>query len=683
MQSVTNCDGCEAITVMLSVPFRGGSGVPGTLGVLAALLLACVGLIISPAAVGADQGAAAPAAEQSGGGTRGWLGVVVKDLTPEAEQRLGVRGAQGVAVMGVTAGGPAEAAGVTLDDVIVEFDATPTRDAKTLVSLVRSSPPGKVVSIKVIREKGEVVLSGTVGKEPQVAQRAAAELEAGVKAFNQKDYAAAFKHLEPLAAAGNARAQSLVGWMYLAGQGAPRDDKEALTWTRKAAEQGEGSAQYRLGWMYLNGRAVPKNDNDALIWVRRAVEQGNAAGQDLLGGMYEHGRGVPKDMAEAVRWYRKAAQGGDPDAVKSLERLKQIVRRLDDEEQTRRLAQAGDRAEEAGNFREAVKEYVAALQSAPEGTTVEQELREKIINLVSKLDPPPALPEAAERHMIRAATAAKIAKSDKDIRDAIAELEKALRLAPWLADGYYNVAILKERVSDYLGAIASLKLYLLTPRAAADAPDVRKKIIALEYLAERSGKKPAAGVKPSISGGAVSDSPVAMTGDMWVYKSYNTVNGWGTTRYRVIGTGDNEIRLEHLFFQYENVTTLTKDWNLVSTRGRSGGFTYSPFEPLYRFPLEPGKRWRESYRQEGAGGPFAHELAAEVKGWETVTVPAGTFDALRIDYTNQTTGGITATTTRSLWYSPQVKWVVRDEFYFNSTNYRWKYLYELERYQVQ
>ena len=48
--------------------------------------------------------------------------------------------------------------------------------------------------------------------------------------------------------------------MYAFGLGVIKDDKEAVKWYRKAAEQGDASSQYLLGWMYSNGRGVIKDD---------------------------------------------------------------------------------------------------------------------------------------------------------------------------------------------------------------------------------------------------------------------------------------------------------------------------------------------------------------------------------------------------------------------------------------
>lgn len=60
-------------------------------------------------------------------------------------------------------------------------------------------------------------------------------------AYERKDYASAFREFSPLAEQGDATAQSFLGEMYGNGQGVAKDEQQAVTWYRKAAEQGGAS----------------------------------------------------------------------------------------------------------------------------------------------------------------------------------------------------------------------------------------------------------------------------------------------------------------------------------------------------------------------------------------------------------------------------------------------------------
>jgi hypothetical protein len=151
----------------------------------------------------------------------------------------------------------------------------------------------------------------------------------------------------------------------------------------------------------------------------------------------------------------------------------------------------GRAAEQAGKLREALAHYVAALQSVSEGSADDQRLRETIITLVQKLSPAPAIPEEARRFSVRAQIAIKEAKSTADFDEAAREFGKALRVAPWWPDGYFNQGVAWEKAGKYTEAIRSLKFYLLAAPGAADAEKIKEQIYALEYRQEKAQKETA------------------------------------------------------------------------------------------------------------------------------------------------------------------------------------------------
>ncbi len=75
--------------------------------------------------------------------------------------------------------------------------------------------------------------------------------------------------------------------------------------------------------MYETGRGgLPKDQAQAVSWYRKAADAGDARAMANLGAMYETGRGgLPMDDAQAVSWYRKAAQLGNTEAQQALKRL--------------------------------------------------------------------------------------------------------------------------------------------------------------------------------------------------------------------------------------------------------------------------------------------------------------------------------------------------------------------------
>jgi uncharacterized protein len=115
-----------------------------------------------------------------------------------------------------------------------------------------------------------LVLATVLGITAAGAARADT-LGAGSAAFSRSDYGTAARLLLPLAERGNARAQTMVGFMYATGRGLPQAYDAAGYWYRLAAEQGDTTAQYLLGLAYDKGQGVPQNEIAAYKWLNLAA----------------------------------------------------------------------------------------------------------------------------------------------------------------------------------------------------------------------------------------------------------------------------------------------------------------------------------------------------------------------------------------------------------------------------
>jgi len=102
--------------------------------------------------------------KEKGKVTRGWLGVYVQRLTPEAAENLGIPGRRGALVSEVTSGGPAGKAGVRSGDVIVAFNGKEIKDEHDLPQAVASTKPGKSVNVRLLREGKEVTVAVTIAE---------------------------------------------------------------------------------------------------------------------------------------------------------------------------------------------------------------------------------------------------------------------------------------------------------------------------------------------------------------------------------------------------------------------------------------------------------------------------------------------------------------------------------------
>ncbi len=98
--------------------------------------------------------------------SRGWLGVMIQDLTKELAESFGMKMAEGALIAGVEKGGPADKAGMEPSDVVLKFDGKPVNSASELPLLVGETKPGKIVAVQVWRKGVAKDLSMTVAEAP-------------------------------------------------------------------------------------------------------------------------------------------------------------------------------------------------------------------------------------------------------------------------------------------------------------------------------------------------------------------------------------------------------------------------------------------------------------------------------------------------------------------------------------
>jgi tetratricopeptide (TPR) repeat protein len=131
---------------------------------------------------------------------------------------------------------------------------------------------------------------------------------------------------------------------------------------------------------------------------------------------------------------------------------------------------------QSSNPQETLNQCITALQRNPS----DQVLREKIIRLALEMNPPPDIPETAKALAVEAVAKAKIASGPSDYAEVIETFEKAIQMAPWNADYYYDVGRLQEKAGKPENAIANFKLYLLAAPNASDTQKVADMIADLE-----------------------------------------------------------------------------------------------------------------------------------------------------------------------------------------------------------
>jgi len=175
------------------------------------------------------------------------------------------------------------------------------------------------------------------------------------RALDLKDFQTVVDLMTPLANAGDAEAQYILGYLYLTefeempaedsfnwfvkaakqdhpeacyhlftfpesiGFVSPLDDAERVALLIKAGELGSVGAQYHLGAYYATGDwPGPKDETEAIKWYTKAAEQGDAEAQYNLGFMLLEGEGGRQNSHEGIAWLDKAVDRGHDQARRLL-----------------------------------------------------------------------------------------------------------------------------------------------------------------------------------------------------------------------------------------------------------------------------------------------------------------------------------------------------------------------------
>jgi serine protease Do len=113
--------------------------------------------------------------KEKGKVTRGWLGVIVQEVTPDLAKSFGLKEGKGALVADVEKGAPADAAGIRQGDVIISFDGKSISKMADLPLMVAETAVGKDVIIKILREGNEKEFTVKVGELKDSESPAAVE----------------------------------------------------------------------------------------------------------------------------------------------------------------------------------------------------------------------------------------------------------------------------------------------------------------------------------------------------------------------------------------------------------------------------------------------------------------------------------------------------------------------------
>jgi Do/DeqQ family serine protease len=103
----------------------------------------------------------------SGHVVRGFLGVVIQDVTQELADALGVKVNEGVLIANVGPNSPAASGGMLQGDIVLRLSGHPVKSSNDLRNAVAAIKPGTKLPMDILREGKPMKLTVTVGEQPQ------------------------------------------------------------------------------------------------------------------------------------------------------------------------------------------------------------------------------------------------------------------------------------------------------------------------------------------------------------------------------------------------------------------------------------------------------------------------------------------------------------------------------------
>lgn len=166
--------------------------------------------------------------------------------------------------------------------------------------------------------------------------------------------------------------------------------------------------------------------------------------------------------------------------------------------------------------------------------------------------------------------------------------------------------------------------------------------------------------------GEAANAPEIHEGDVWVDRLRGGDKQFKVDAIRPDGTVSVN--------EWGNQIATDRDWNILTYRSLSEesapATNYSKPLTIFPFPLTPGKTWKEEVKWQvpDLSLPGKTEVEGKLGNWEDVTVPAGTFHAIRGEVTNRVIGreGAHDQISITYWYAPKVNRFVKYRYESNT-----------------
>ncbi|MDH3413865.1 MAG: DegQ family serine endoprotease [Gammaproteobacteria bacterium] len=122
--------------------------------------------------------------KEKGRVSRGWLGVLIQDVTRELAESFGMGKPEGALIAKVLPESPAEKAGFQVGDIVLEFGGRYVNRSSELPPIVGSTQVGERVPVRILREGKSKTLTVLIAELPEEDELklATSEQEGGAKA---------------------------------------------------------------------------------------------------------------------------------------------------------------------------------------------------------------------------------------------------------------------------------------------------------------------------------------------------------------------------------------------------------------------------------------------------------------------------------------------------------------------
>ncbi|HQN40653.1 MAG TPA: DegQ family serine endoprotease [Pseudomonadales bacterium] len=105
--------------------------------------------------------------KRTGRVTRGWLGVLIQDVTRDLAETFRMPQPMGALVAQVVPNGPAATSGLQPGDVILDFNGTPIHESSALPPMVGVHPVGQPAKVTILRRGETRVMELMIGELPE------------------------------------------------------------------------------------------------------------------------------------------------------------------------------------------------------------------------------------------------------------------------------------------------------------------------------------------------------------------------------------------------------------------------------------------------------------------------------------------------------------------------------------